>query len=64
MSDHRRKLKIKLIKSLIGCPEKQCLIVKALGLYKTNQEVVHYQNDTISGMLKKIYHLVKVEAVS
>lgn len=57
-----RRIRIKLIKSLIGRPEKHRKIAKALGLYKTNQEVVHFETPVISGMLHKISHLIQVEA--
>lgn len=57
-----RALKITLVKSLIGVPEKLRKVVHALGLYKTNQEVKHHESSTIGGMLKKVSHLVKVEA--
>jgi large subunit ribosomal protein L30 len=57
-----RKVKVTLVKSLIGRPEKHRKIVKALGLYKTNQEVIHHESPIINGMLHKISHLIKVEA--
>ncbi len=57
-----RQIKIKLIKSLIGRPEKHQRVIKALGLYKTNQEVSHAETPVILGMLHKISHLVEVEA--
>lgn len=57
-----RKLKITLVKSLIGRPEKHRKVANALGLYKTNQEVEHLESNVIQGMLHKISHLIKVEA--
>ncbi|MEG6523404.1 50S ribosomal protein L30 [Desulfotomaculum sp. 1211_IL3151] len=55
------KLKITLVRSLIGRPEAQRKIVRALGLGKTNSMVE--QNDTpgIRGMINKVSHLIKVE---
>jgi len=55
------KLKITLVKSLIGRPEKQRATVKALGLGKLNSSVVRDESPVISGMVKKVAHLVKVE---
>jgi large subunit ribosomal protein L30 len=57
------KLKITLVKSLIGRPENQRVTVKTLGLGKLNSIVV--QNDTpqIRGMVNKVAHLVTVEEV-
>lgn len=57
-----RKIRITLIKSMIGRPEKHCKILKALGLYKTNQTVNHFETPIIQGMIRKITHLIKVEA--
>lgn len=54
------KVKIKLVKSLIGCSEAQCKVAQALGLKKTNQVVEHNNSATIMGMVRKISHLVEV----
>ena len=53
-------VKIKLVKSLIGCSEAQRRVAQSLGLKKLNQVVEHYNSDTIMGMAKKISHLVEV----
>ena len=55
-----KQIKIKLVRSLIGCPETQRKVAKALGLSKTDQVVEHNDSATIMGMVKKISHLVKV----
>ncbi|MEE0776984.1 MAG: 50S ribosomal protein L30 [Bacillota bacterium] len=57
------KIKITLVKSVIGYSEQQRKTVKSLGLTKTNRSVI--QNDTpdIMGKVKKISHLLKVEEV-
>lgn len=54
------KIKIKLVKSTIGTPEKHERIVKALGLTKTNRVVEHAKSATIMGMVNKIPHLVEI----
>lgn len=54
------KIKIKLVRSLIGSSEKQIKVATALGLRKTNQVVEHLPSATIMGMVKKIPHLVEV----
>jgi large subunit ribosomal protein L30 len=56
------KIKVKLVKSLIGRPETQRKVVKALGLYKTNQVVEHFDSPIIRGMLHQVKHLILVEA--
>ncbi len=55
-----KQIKIKLVRSLIGCPESQRKVAQALGLKKLNQVVEHYDSPTIMGMAKKISHLVEV----
>lgn len=55
------KVKITLIKSLIGRPEDQRATARALGLGKLNSTVLKEQNPAITGMINKIAHLVSVE---
>ncbi|MCL5058837.1 MAG: 50S ribosomal protein L30 [Actinobacteria bacterium] len=55
------KLKITLVKSIIGRPEDQRATVKTLGLKKTNSSVVKEDSPIVMGMIKKVSHLVKVE---
>ena len=54
------KVKIKLVRSLIGCSEAHRNVAQALGLKKLNQVVEHNNSATIMGMAKKISHLVEV----
>lgn len=55
------KVKITLVRSLIGRPGDQRDTVKALGLGKTNSTVTHEGTPQIMGMVRKVSHLVKVE---
>ncbi len=55
-----KQIKVKLVRSLIGCSEAQRKIAQALGLKKTNQVVEHNNSATIMGMVNKISHLVEV----
>lgn len=57
------KLKITLVKSVIGYSEHQRKIVKALGLGKTQSSVIQEDTPNIRGMINKISHLVSVEEV-
>jgi large subunit ribosomal protein L30 len=57
------KLKIIQTKSIIDRPEKQKKIIEALGLGRPNWERVHNDTPQIRGMINKVSHLVKVEAV-
>lgn len=56
-----KQLKIKQIRSYIGRPEKQRLILKGLGLGKINKTVVLQDTPEIRGMVKKLSHLVTME---
>ncbi|KPL76150.1 50S ribosomal protein L30 [Ornatilinea apprima] len=56
-----KKLRITLVRSVIGNTEKHKATVRALGLHKINQSVVQEDSATLQGMLRKINHLVKVE---
>jgi len=58
-----RELRIKLVRSLIGYPCKQREVAKGLGLRKLNSEVIRKDCPEIRGMINKISHLVKVEAI-
>jgi large subunit ribosomal protein L30 len=55
------KLKVKLVKSIIGRKQDQVLTVKALGLKKLNSEVEHNDTPQIRGMIQKVIHLVEVK---
>ena len=56
-----RRLRITLVRSMIGYRESQRLTVKSLGLRKINHSVEHYDTPTIRGMVTKVRHLVRVE---
>jgi len=56
-----KQLKIKLVRSVIGRPQKQREVVKGLGLRKINSEVIREDRPEIRGMIRKIPHLIKVE---
>lgn len=53
-------LKITLTRGLVGKPETQRSVVRALGLKKFGSSVVHSASPTITGMLRKVHHLVTV----
>jgi len=53
-------LKIKMIGSVIGCPEKQRATVRGLGLRRLNQVVERVDTPEVRGMVKKIPHLVTI----
>ncbi len=57
------KVKITLVKSLIGCKDDQIATAHALGLKKINDSTVQPENACTAGKIKKIVHLIKVENV-
>lgn len=53
-------IKVKQVKSRIGCPKDQKRTLDALGLRKMNQIVEREANPAILGMVEKVKHLVSV----
>ena len=58
------KLKITWIKSAIGYPQDQKETVQALGLHRLNQVIEVDDSGSVRGMITKVRHLVRVEAVT
>ena len=58
------KLRIKLIRSVIGSKKDQKATVEALGLKKISQVVERNDTPEIRGMINKVRHLVEVEEVN
>jgi len=59
----QRSLRITLVRSLIGYPQRQRETAKGLGLRKINSQVVRPDRPEVRGMIAKVSHLVKVEVV-
>ena len=59
-----KMLRIKQIKSGIGSTERQKRTLRALGLKKLGDFVIHEDNPVIRGMIRKISQLVETEEVS
>ena len=60
MSD--KKLKVTLLKSVIGCKASHRATVRGLGLKRINHSVELQDTPAIRGMINKVYYLVKCEA--
>lgn len=58
------KLKIRQVKSAINRSGRQKKTIRALGIRRLNQTVVHNDNPCIRGMVKKVKHLVEVEEIN
>jgi large subunit ribosomal protein L30 len=55
------KIRVIWVKSGIGYAEDQKRTLKALGLHKLNQSVVHEDSATLRGQINKVRHLIKIE---
>ena len=56
-----KKLKVALMKSMIGRPEKHRRVLRSLGLKKPNMTVIVNDTATIKGMIQKVSHMLEVE---
>jgi len=54
------KIKIQYYRSMIGYATKQKEIVKALGITKLNQIVVHPDSAAARGIVAKVPHLLRI----
>ena len=55
------KLKVTLVRSMIGRPEKHRKVLRGMGLRKMNRSVQLEDTPSIRGMINAVSHLVKVE---
>ncbi len=55
------KLKVTLVKSMIGRPEKHRKVLRGMGLTRLNKTVELQNNPCIRGMINAVSHLVKTE---
>lgn len=58
-----QKLKITLVKSYIGRPEKQRKVLRGMGLTRLNRAVLLMDTPEIRGMVQKVSHLVTMEEI-
>jgi len=54
-------LKIQMVKSEIGRPEKQRKVLRGMGLSRLNSTVTLADTPEVRGMINKVIHLVSVE---
>jgi len=50
-----------LVRSMIGRPEKQRLVLRGMGLTKLQQSVQLPDTPQVRGMIDKVKHLIRVE---
>lgn len=58
------KLKITLVKSMIGRPEKHRRVLRGMGLTKLNRSVELENTPAVQGMINVVSHLVKAEEIA
>jgi len=63
MADTNKKVKVTLVKSLIGSVPKNRKIAESMGLRKIGKSVELPDNDSTRGQVRLISHLVKVEEI-
>jgi large subunit ribosomal protein L30 len=54
------RIKVKMIGSVIGCPDKQRATVRGLGLRRMHQVVEREDTPLVRGMVRKVPHLVEI----
>jgi len=52
---------VRLVRSMIGRPEKQRVVLRGMGLTKMQKRVQLPDTPQVRGMLDKVKHLVRVE---
>ena len=62
MAEAPGRVRITLVRSLIGHPRGQRVVVRALGLRRIRQTVTRADTPVLRGMLAAVRHLVRVEA--
>ncbi len=55
-----KEIKIKLIRSMVGRPEKHRKILRSLGLTRMHKTVTLYDTPQIMGAIRKVQHMVEV----
>jgi len=55
------RLKITLVRSMVGRPEKHRKVLRGMGLTRMNKTVELEDTPAIRGMANKVSHLVRVE---
>ena len=62
MTENQKKIRITLVKSLIGTKRSHRATVRGLGLNRINSSVELENTPAVRGMINNVYYLVKSEA--
>jgi large subunit ribosomal protein L30 len=55
-----KEIKLKLVRSMVGRPEKHRKILKSLGLTRMHKTVTLYDTPQIMGAVQKVKHMIEV----
>jgi len=55
-----QEIRVKLIRSMVGRPEKHRRILRSLGLTRMHKSVRLYDTPQIMGAIRKVKHMVEV----
>jgi len=56
-----KNITVRLVRSMIGRPEKQRVVLRGMGLTKMQKTVQLPDTPQVRGMLDKVKHLIRVE---
>lgn len=56
-----KRITVRLVRSMIGRPEKQRVVLRGMGLTKMQKTVQLPDTPQVRGMLDKVQHLIRVE---
>lgn len=62
-SQAEKMVRVTLVRSPIGYPERQKRTIRTLGLRRMHQTVEHVDSPSLRGMIAKVGHLLEVEEV-
>lgn len=58
-----KKLKITLVRSFIGRPEKHRKVLRGMGLSRVKKTVLLGDTPEVRGMVRKVAHMVSIEEI-
>lgn len=55
-----KEIRVKLVRSMVGRPEKHRKVLRSLGLTRMHKTVTLYDTPQILGAIRKVKHMVEV----
>ena len=59
-----KTIRVSLVESMIGRPEKHRRVLRSMGLNKLNKKIEFQDSPFVRGMIKKVSHLVATEEIN